>query len=167
MPHPRVAAAMRLNAILAPMPDRPHLELIFLNAESSFGLGELDIDSTVPSAAGLGHDHPLSAARRDYDFSLVVVRRVEDERRVPIRRAGDLAVSPVSDGKALESQRLFRWRQESEFAQFPNAFSSGLSVLEQERKDPKAVDEILSVVDALYTQEVGNDYQDAAHRKAG
>jgi chromosome partitioning protein len=50
---------------------------------------------------------------------------------------------------------------------FPNAFSSGLSVLEQERKDPKAVDEILSVVDALYTQEVGNDYQDAVHRKAG
>ena len=50
---------------------------------------------------------------------------------------------------------------------FPNAFSSGLSVLEQERKDPKAVDEILSVVHALYTQEVGNDYQDAAHRKAG
>jgi chromosome partitioning protein len=50
---------------------------------------------------------------------------------------------------------------------FPNAFSSGLSVLEQERKDPKAVSEILSIVDALYTQEVGNDYQDAAHRKAG
>jgi chromosome partitioning protein len=50
---------------------------------------------------------------------------------------------------------------------FPNAFSSGLSVLEQERKDPKAVDEILSIVDALYTQEVGNDYQDAAHRKVG
>jgi chromosome partitioning protein len=50
---------------------------------------------------------------------------------------------------------------------FPNAFSSGLSVLEQERKDPKAVDEILSVVDALYAQEAGNDYQDAAHRKAG
>jgi hypothetical protein len=49
---------------------------------------------------------------------------------------------------------------------FPNAFSSGLSVLEQERKDPKAVDEILSVVDLLYTQEAGNDYQDAAHRKA-
>lgn len=50
---------------------------------------------------------------------------------------------------------------------FPNAFSSGLSVLEQERKDPKAVDEILSIVDALYTQEVGDDYQDASQRKAG
>jgi chromosome partitioning protein len=50
---------------------------------------------------------------------------------------------------------------------FPNAFSSGLSVLEQERKDPKAVSEILSIVDALYTQEVCNDYQDAVHRKAG
>jgi chromosome partitioning protein len=50
---------------------------------------------------------------------------------------------------------------------FPNAFSTGLSVLEQERKDPKAVDEILSIVDALYTQEVGDDYQDASHRKAG
>jgi chromosome partitioning protein len=49
---------------------------------------------------------------------------------------------------------------------FPNAFSSGLSVFEQERKDPKAVAEMQSVVDALYTHEVGNDYQDA-HRKAG
>jgi hypothetical protein len=25
------------------MPDRPHLELIFVDAESGFGLGELDI----------------------------------------------------------------------------------------------------------------------------
>jgi chromosome partitioning protein len=49
---------------------------------------------------------------------------------------------------------------------FPNAFSSGLSVLEQERKDPKAVS-VLSIVDALYTQEACNDYQDAVHRKAG
>jgi chromosome partitioning protein len=50
---------------------------------------------------------------------------------------------------------------------FPNAFSSGLSVFEQERKDLKAVDEMLSVVGALYPQEVGNDYQDGAQRKAG
>jgi hypothetical protein len=34
---------MRLNAVFALMPDRPHLELIFLDAESGFGLGELDI----------------------------------------------------------------------------------------------------------------------------
>jgi chromosome partitioning protein len=50
---------------------------------------------------------------------------------------------------------------------FCNAFSLGLSVLEQERKDPKAVDEILSVVDALYIQKVDDDYQNAAQRKAG
>jgi hypothetical protein len=50
---------------------------------------------------------------------------------------------------------------------FPNAFSTGLSVLEQERKDPKAVDEVLSVIDALYAQEVCNDYQDASQRKVG
>ncbi len=49
---------------------------------------------------------------------------------------------------------------------FPNAFSLGLSVVEQSPRDPKAVDELLSVVDALYTQEEGNGYQDAAHRKA-
>ncbi len=49
---------------------------------------------------------------------------------------------------------------------FPNAFSLGLSVVEQSPRDPKAVDELLSVVDALYTQEVGNGYQDAAQRKA-
>jgi hypothetical protein len=49
---------------------------------------------------------------------------------------------------------------------FPNAFSTGLSVLEQNPKDPKAVDELLSVVYTLYGREVGNDYQDATHRKA-
>jgi chromosome partitioning protein len=49
---------------------------------------------------------------------------------------------------------------------FPNAFSGGLSVLEQERRDPKAVSEVLSIVDALYAQQVDNDYQDAPHRKA-
>jgi hypothetical protein len=38
-------------------------------------------------------------------------------------------------------------------------FRAALSVFEQERKDPKAVDEMLSVVDALYAHEVGNDYQ--------
>ena len=31
------------HAILALMPDRPHVELIFLDAESGFGLGELDV----------------------------------------------------------------------------------------------------------------------------
>jgi hypothetical protein len=35
----------RLNAILALMPDRPQLELGFVDAESSLGLGELDIGS--------------------------------------------------------------------------------------------------------------------------
>ena len=49
---------------------------------------------------------------------------------------------------------------------FPNMFSTGLAVFEQERRDPKAVDEILSVVDALYPQEAHNDYQDGAARKA-
>jgi chromosome partitioning protein len=50
---------------------------------------------------------------------------------------------------------------------FPNSFSSGLTVTEQLPKDIKAVDELLSIVDALYTQKVGNGYQDASHRKAG
>jgi hypothetical protein len=49
---------------------------------------------------------------------------------------------------------------------FPNAFSNGLSVFEQTPKDQKAVDEILSVVYTLYGQKVGDDYQDAPHRKA-
>jgi chromosome partitioning protein len=50
---------------------------------------------------------------------------------------------------------------------FCNAFSVGLSVLEQERKDPKAVDEMLSIVGALYIQEQNNDYQNAVQRKVG
>lgn len=50
---------------------------------------------------------------------------------------------------------------------FPNAFSSGLAVTEQLPKDAKAVDELLSVVGAMYTQKVHDGYQDAPHRKAG
>jgi chromosome partitioning protein len=49
---------------------------------------------------------------------------------------------------------------------FPNAFSNGLSVAEQTPRDPKAVDELLSVVDALYTQKDYNGYQDASRREA-
>jgi chromosome partitioning protein len=41
---------------------------------------------------------------------------------------------------------------------FPNAFSAGLSVLEHAPKDAKACGEIISVVDALYTQEVDNGH---------
>jgi chromosome partitioning protein len=49
---------------------------------------------------------------------------------------------------------------------FPNAFSNGLAVTEQNPKDVKAVDELLSVVNALYTHKVDNDYQNATQRKA-
>ena len=41
---------------------------------------------------------------------------------------------------------------------FPNAFSVGLSVLEQSPQDPKACSEIISIVDALYTQMVDNGH---------
>ena len=50
---------------------------------------------------------------------------------------------------------------------FPNSFSNGLTVTEQLPKDAKAVDELLSIVDAMYTQKVDNGYQDAPRRKAG
>ncbi len=50
---------------------------------------------------------------------------------------------------------------------FPNSFSNGLTVMEQLPKDAKAVDELLSIVDALYTHKVDNGYQDAPGRKAG
>jgi chromosome partitioning protein len=51
---------------------------------------------------------------------------------------------------------------------FPNAFTAGLSVMEQHPQDPKAVEELLSVVVALYTHQVDNGYQNApANRKAG
>jgi chromosome partitioning protein len=50
---------------------------------------------------------------------------------------------------------------------FPNAFTAGLSVIEQHPQDPKAVEELLSVVTALYTHQVDNGYQNAAaSRKA-
>lgn len=50
---------------------------------------------------------------------------------------------------------------------FPNSFSNGLTVMEQLPKDAKAVDELLSVVGAMYTHQVDDDYQAAPHRKAG
>jgi hypothetical protein len=50
---------------------------------------------------------------------------------------------------------------------FPNAFSNGLSVIEHMPRDQKAVDELLSVVGALYTQEVGNDYSSGPQRTVG
>jgi chromosome partitioning protein len=50
---------------------------------------------------------------------------------------------------------------------FPNSFSNGLTVTEQLPKDAKAIDELLSIVDALYAQKVDNGYQDAPRRKAG
>ena len=34
---------MGLNAVFALMPDRPHVQLILVDAESGFGLSELDI----------------------------------------------------------------------------------------------------------------------------
>jgi chromosome partitioning protein len=49
---------------------------------------------------------------------------------------------------------------------FPNAFTAGLSVNEQHPQDPKAVAELLSIVDALYAQQVDNDHQNAL-RQAG
>jgi chromosome partitioning protein len=49
---------------------------------------------------------------------------------------------------------------------FPNAFSEGLSVIEQSPKDQKAIDELLSVVNSLYTHKVGNGYQNATQRAA-
>ncbi len=50
---------------------------------------------------------------------------------------------------------------------FPNAFSNGLGVIEQTPTDPKAVNELLSVVGALYTQKVDDGYSLAPRRKVG
>jgi chromosome partitioning protein len=50
---------------------------------------------------------------------------------------------------------------------FPNSFSNGMTVTEQLPKDVKAVDELLSVVSAMYTHQVDDDYQAAPRRKAG
>lgn len=48
---------------------------------------------------------------------------------------------------------------------FPNSFSNGLSVTEHTPRDPKAVDELLSVVGSLYAQKVDNDHQKTPHRQ--
>jgi hypothetical protein len=41
---------------------------------------------------------------------------------------------------------------------FPNAFSAGLSVTEHVPRDRKAIDEIQSVVDSMYVQEIHNGH---------
>jgi chromosome partitioning protein len=50
---------------------------------------------------------------------------------------------------------------------FPNAFSNGLSVIEQVPRDQKAVDELLSVVIALYSHKAYDVYPSSTHRKVG
>ena len=50
---------------------------------------------------------------------------------------------------------IVRWKA------FPNAFTAGLSVTEQHPQDPKAVAELLPIVNALYAQQVDNDHQNA------
>jgi chromosome partitioning protein len=67
--------------------------------------------------------------------------------------------------KAIDGIEFLPWLVVRRKA-FPNAFSNGLAVTEQNPKDPKAIDELLSVVNALYTHKVDNDYQDAPRRKA-
>ncbi len=49
---------------------------------------------------------------------------------------------------------------------FPNAFSNGLGVIEQLPHDRKAIEELLSVVDALYTQKVYDVNSSTTQRKA-
>jgi chromosome partitioning protein len=49
---------------------------------------------------------------------------------------------------------------------FPNAFSEGLSVVEHTPRDAKAIEELLSVVHTLYSQEIDNGNQDTHPLKA-
>jgi chromosome partitioning protein len=80
----------------------------------------------------------------------------------PQGRDNDDAASALASIEGVEPLPFMVGRRKA----FPNAFSNGLSVFEQTPKDQKAIDEILSVVCTLYGQKVGNDYQDAPHRKA-
>jgi chromosome partitioning protein len=49
---------------------------------------------------------------------------------------------------------------------FPNAFSVGLSVLEQRPQDPKAVDELIAIVHTLYARSISNGHQRATTQAA-
>jgi chromosome partitioning protein len=61
---------------------------------------------------------------------------------------------------ALDEIELLPWVVGRRKA-FPNAFSTGLSVLEQAPRDYKACSELMGVVDALYTHRRDDDYQHA------
>lgn len=72
-------------------------------------------------------------------------------------RDNDDAIAALGtiDGVEVLSAVIVRWKA------FPNAFTAGLSVTEQHPQDPKAVAELLSIVNALYAQQVDNDHQNA------
>jgi hypothetical protein len=75
---------------------------------------------------------------------------------------GGRKVTQVDHGAAAWMRVLIGRRKA-----FPNAFSAGLAVTEYAPRDPKAVSEMLSVVSALYRQQVANGYQSTTQRKAG
>ncbi len=76
-------------------------------------------------------------------------------------RDNEEALEALNDMDGVEALPLVIVRRKA----FPNAFSNGLAVTEQLPKDAKAVDELLSIVDYLYTQKVHNGYQNAPRRK--
>lgn len=79
-------------------------------------------------------------------------------------RDNEDAFDALATFEGVEAMRLALTRRKA----FPNAFTNGLSVTEQtaRERDAKAIDELLSVVDMMYTHKVDNGYQDAAPRKA-
>jgi hypothetical protein len=70
------------------------------------------------------------------------------------REVNEEALQALKSMKGIEALPLVIVRRKA----FPNSFSNGLTVTEQLPKDAKAVGELLSIVEALYTQKVDNGY---------
>src|SRR5271166_6229307 len=67
-------------------------------------------------------------------------------------RDNEEALKALKSMEGIEALSLVIVRRKA----FPNSFSNGLTVTEQQPKDAKAVDELISIVDALYIQKVDN-----------
>lgn len=77
-------------------------------------------------------------------------------------RNNDDAIAALRTLKSIEALAFVVLRRKA----FPNAFTAGLSVLEQQPQDSKVVTEVLYVVNTLYPRRAHDGHQDAI-RQAG
>jgi hypothetical protein len=120
----------------------------------------LAIDLSAAPCARMATISATAACSPLVGHKLAVLAEPEAKRSNP----AEIAPPPLLIGlrlpDALADTVAFRRKA------FPNAFSNGLSVIEQTPRDQKAVDELLSVAGTLYTQEIADGHPRTPRRNA-